>query len=51
MWLAYCAMAAAIVPLVLMGIGYFFMGRSADDAGKTGESTKPPLELPPEGGS
>lgn len=27
MWLAYCAMAAALVPLVLMGIGYLFLGR------------------------
>jgi hypothetical protein len=27
MWLAYCAMVAALVPLVFMGIGYFFMGR------------------------
>jgi len=26
-WLAYGAMATALVPLVLMGIGYLFIGK------------------------
>jgi hypothetical protein len=26
MWLAYCAMAAAILPLIFMAIGYLFLG-------------------------
>lgn len=53
MWLAYCAMAAAIVPLVLMGIGYFFVGRTpvppvADDRPVATGALEPPEVRSPE---
>jgi hypothetical protein len=31
MWIAYCAMATAILPLVFMGVGYYFLGERKRD--------------------
>ena len=48
MWLAYCAMAAALVPLVLMGVGYFFLGSSRRSGGTAENRGSPSATRVPE---
>jgi hypothetical protein len=31
MWLAYCAMATALLPLIFMAVGYLFLGDRGPD--------------------